>query len=52
MGNGVRKPRLRTPGTDLSGVVESTGKNAEFAAVPQDFLVLKPKNVTFEQAEN
>jgi NADPH:quinone reductase-like Zn-dependent oxidoreductase len=75
MGNGVRKPRLRIPGTDLSGVVESAGKNvtrfkagdevfgepakfgwqnggayAEFAAVPQDFLVLKPKNVTFEQA--
>lgn len=75
MGNGARRPRLRIPGTDLSGVVESTGKNvtrfktgdevfgesatfgwrnggayAEFAAVPQDFLVLKPKNVTFEQA--
>jgi NADPH:quinone reductase-like Zn-dependent oxidoreductase len=26
------------------------GAYAEFAAVPQDFLVLKPKNVTFEQA--
>jgi NADPH:quinone reductase-like Zn-dependent oxidoreductase len=75
MGNGVRRPRLRIPGTDLSGVVESAGKNvtrfkagdevfgepakfgwqnggayAEFAAVPQDFLVLKPKKVTFEQA--
>jgi NADPH:quinone reductase-like Zn-dependent oxidoreductase len=75
MGNGVGRPKLRIPGTDLSGVVESAGKNvtrfkagdavfgesssfawrnggayAEFAAVPQDFLVLKPKNVTFEQA--
>jgi NADPH:quinone reductase-like Zn-dependent oxidoreductase len=75
MGNGVRRPRLRIPGTDLSGVIESVGKNvtrfkvadevfgesakfgwlnggayAEFAAVPQDFLVVKPKNVTFEQA--
>ena len=75
MGNGVRRPQLRIPGTDLSGIVESLGKNvtrfkvgdavfgepakfvwanggayAEFAAVPQDFLVLKPENVTFEQA--
>jgi NADPH:quinone reductase-like Zn-dependent oxidoreductase len=75
MGNGVGRPKLRIPGTDLSGVVESAGKNvtrfkagdavfgesstfawrnggayAEFAAVPQDFLVLKPNNVTFEQA--
>jgi NADPH:quinone reductase-like Zn-dependent oxidoreductase len=75
MGNGVRTPQLRIPGTDLAGVVESVGKSvtrfkggdevfgesatfgwrnggayAEFAAVPQDFLVLKPKNVTFEQA--
>src|SRR6516225_5902257 len=75
MGNGIRRPQLRIPGTDLSGVVESIGKNvtrfkigdevfgesakfgwlnggayAEFAVIPQDFLVLKPKNVTFEQA--
>jgi NADPH:quinone reductase-like Zn-dependent oxidoreductase len=75
MGNGIRRPHLRIPGTDLSGVVESVGKNvtrfkvgdavfgesskfgwvnggayAEFAAVPQDSLVLKPKHVTFEQA--
>src|SRR5215831_8858583 len=75
MGNGLRKPTHRIPGTDLAGVVESTGRNvtrfkagdevfgestkfgwvnggayAEFAAVPQDFLALKPKNVTFEQA--
>ena len=75
MGNGVRRPRLRIPGTDLSGVIEAVGNNvtrfkvgdevfgesatfgwrnggayAEFAAVPQDFLVFKPKNVTFEHA--
>ena len=75
MGNGVRKPGQRIPGTDLSGVVESAGRNvtrfkagdevfgesarfgwlnggtyAEFVAVSQDSLALKPKNVTFEQA--
>jgi NADPH:quinone reductase-like Zn-dependent oxidoreductase len=75
MGNGVRKPTQRIPGTDLSGVVESTGRNvtrfkagdevfgesarfgwvnggtyADFVAVSQDSLALKPKNVTFEQA--
>ncbi len=75
MGNGVRKPKRRIPGTDLSGVVESVGRNvtrfkagdevfgesagfgwlnggayAEFVAVSQDWLALKPKNVTFEQA--
>jgi NADPH:quinone reductase-like Zn-dependent oxidoreductase len=27
MGNGVRKPKHRIPGTDLSGVVEAVGKN-------------------------
>src|SRR5215831_19914118 len=27
MGNGVHRPRLRIPGTDLSGVIESVGKN-------------------------
>jgi NADPH:quinone reductase-like Zn-dependent oxidoreductase len=75
MGNGVRKPKRRIPGTDLAGIVESVGKNvrrfkagdevfgesasfawlnggayAEFAAVPEHYLALKPKNVTFEQA--
>lgn len=75
MGNGVRRPKLQVPGTDLAGVVESVGRNvtrfkpgddvfgesvsfgwknggafAEYASVPQDFLALKPGNVTFEQA--
>lgn len=75
MGNGLRKPNRRIPGTDLAGIVESVGKNvrrfkagdevfgesvafawlnggayAEFAAVREDFLALKPKNITFEQA--
>jgi len=75
MGNGLRKPKWRVPGSDLAGVVESCGKNAtrfkigdevfgesvkfgwknggafaEYAAVPQELLALKPSNVTFEQA--
>src|SRR6478672_49107 len=27
MGNGVSKPKRRVPGTDLSGIVESVGRN-------------------------
>jgi NADPH:quinone reductase-like Zn-dependent oxidoreductase len=75
MGNGVRRPRLQVPGTDLAGVVESVGRRvtrfkagddvfgesvafgwknggafAEYASVPQEFLALKPANVSFEQA--
>jgi len=75
MGNGLRRPKFRVPGTDLAGVVESVGravtrfkagdevfgesvkfgwKNggafAEYASVPQEYLALKPANVTFEQA--
>jgi NADPH:quinone reductase-like Zn-dependent oxidoreductase len=75
MGNGVRRPKLRVPGTDLAGVVESVGRNvtrfkpgdevfgesvsfgwknggafAEYASVSQDFLAIKPGNVTFDQA--
>jgi NADPH:quinone reductase-like Zn-dependent oxidoreductase len=29
MGNGIRRPKHRVPGTDLSGVVEATGKGVE-----------------------
>ena len=75
MGNGLRRPRFRVPGSDVAGIVEAVGRNvtrfkagddvfgetvsfgwknggayAEFAAAPQDFLALKPVNVTFEQA--
>jgi NADPH:quinone reductase-like Zn-dependent oxidoreductase len=75
MGNGVRRPKIPVPGTDLSGVVEAIGAKvtrfkpgdevfgesakfgwmnggayAEYAAVPERFLALKPHTVTFEQA--
>jgi len=75
MGNGVRKPKRRVPGTDLAGRVEAIGQNvtrfqvgddvfgecakfawlnggafAEYAAVPEEMLALKPGNITFEQA--
>lgn len=76
MGAGVRQPRDQIPGTDVSGVVESVGKDvtqirpgeavfgetlrgfqwrnggayAEYVAVPAQNLVLKPDNLTFEQA--
>jgi NADPH:quinone reductase-like Zn-dependent oxidoreductase len=74
-GNGLRRPKLVVPGTDLAGVVESIGGSvrrfkpgdevfgesakfawmnggayAEFAVVREDYLVLKPANVSFEQA--
>ena len=75
MGNGVTRPKMIVPGTDLAGHIEAIGKNvtrfkvgdevfgestafgwksggafAEYAAVPQILLALKPRNVTFEQA--
>lgn len=68
MGYGLRKPKNRVPGTEMSGVIEEVGKDvtefqtgdevfgwgkgafAEYVAVPEDALVLKPANATFEQA--
>src|SRR5580765_6351576 len=38
MGNGVRRPKQRIPGTDLAGVVESAGKDvARFKAGDEVF---------------
>lgn len=76
MGSGVRRPKVRVPGTDLAGRVESVGKNvtrfkpgdevfgeshmgmqwqnggafAQYAAVPEEALALKPRNADFAQA--
>ena len=76
MGGGVLKPKNPIPGTDMSGIVESVGKEAtrfrpgdavfgeslrshqwtgggayaEYVAVREEWLELKPDNVTFEQA--
>ena len=76
MGAGVRRPKIRVPGTDLAGIVESVGESvtrftpgdevfgeshlgiqwmnggafAQYAAVPEDTLALKPNKVSFSQA--
>jgi NADPH:quinone reductase-like Zn-dependent oxidoreductase len=68
MGFGLRKPKLRVRGTDVSGRVEAvggdvtdlqpgdevfglcTGSFAEYSGVPEDKLVPKPANLSFEQA--
>jgi NADPH:quinone reductase-like Zn-dependent oxidoreductase len=76
LGAGLREPKNKVPGTDLSGHVESVGKNvtrfrpgdeifgesvrgyqwhnggayAEYAAVHEGSLAVKPANLTFEQA--
>jgi len=65
---GLRKPKNRVAGTDVSGQVEAVGKNvkrfqpgdavfgtcngacAEYACAAEDKFVLKPANLTFEQA--
>lgn len=69
---GLRRPKIKTLGADIAGVVESVGKDvktfrpgdevigdlsahgfggfAEYAAVPEEALVLKPTNTTFVEA--
>ena len=65
---GLRKPKNRVPGLELSGIVEAVGKDvtqlqpgdevfgwcdgsfAEYASVPEGQLVLKPTNLTLEEA--
>ena len=76
MGAGLLRPKIRVPGTDVAGHVETVGEQvtgfqpgdevfgetvtgyqwhnggafAEYVAVPQGALALKPGNITFEQA--
>ncbi|MFJ7826548.1 NAD(P)-dependent alcohol dehydrogenase [Psychrobacillus sp. NPDC096623] len=69
---GLSKPKYIIPGGDISGRIESVGKNvkhlkpgddvfgdlsgcgwggfAEYVAVPEHALVLKPENISFEEA--
>lgn len=69
---GLSKPKYIIPGGDISGRIESVGKNvkhfkpgdevfgdlsgcgwggfAEYVTVPEDALVLKPNNISFEEA--
>jgi NADPH:quinone reductase-like Zn-dependent oxidoreductase len=65
---GLRKPKNRVPGTDISGTVEAVGKDvrelrpgdevfgwctgafAEYVCAAADHFVVKPANLTFEQA--
>ncbi len=69
---GLLKPKLQTPGNDISGRVEAVGKNvnslkpgdevfgdlaeygfsafADYVAVPEKSLTLKPANLSFEEA--
>ena len=72
MFGGLRKPKVKTLGSDIAGRVEAVGKAvmqfqpgdevfgdvsdcgfgafAEYVAVPEAALVLKPATITFEQA--
>jgi NADPH:quinone reductase-like Zn-dependent oxidoreductase len=68
MATGLRKPKNRVPGTDVSGTVVAVGRAvrtlrsgdevfgwcagafAEYACTPESHLVLKPDDLTFEQA--
>ena len=65
---GLGKSKIKRPGRDVAGQVESVGRDvtqfkpgddvfgacrgafAEYACAPESALVLKPDNVTFEQA--
>lgn len=69
---GLREPKIKTPGKDVAGQVESVGPKvkqfkpgdevfgdlsecgwgayAEYVSVPENVLVQKPANVTFEAA--
>lgn len=69
-GFGLFKPKNTIPGIDISGEIESVGKNvtwlkpgdevfgecgwgggfAEYVCVPGKSLVIKPKNISFEEA--
>ena len=65
---GIGKPKIKRPGVDVAGEVETVGSNvtqfkpgdsvfglckgafAEYVCAPESALVIKPDNVTFEQA--
>lgn len=69
---GLLKPKVKTPGNDIAGIVKSVGKDvkqfqigdevfgdtaecgfgafAEYVSVPENALMLKPKNISFEEA--
>ena len=65
---GIGKPKIKRPGVDVAGKVESVGRNvtqfkpgdavfglckgafAEYVCAPESAVILKPDNVTFEQA--
>jgi NADPH:quinone reductase-like Zn-dependent oxidoreductase len=71
MFSGFRKPKFKILGTDVSGEIESVGKNvqefkagdevfgdisscgfgafAEYVSVPEDLLLLKPSDKTFQE---
>jgi NADPH:quinone reductase-like Zn-dependent oxidoreductase len=65
---GLGKPKIKRPGVDVAGQVETVGRNvtkfkpgdavfglckgtfAEYLCAPESAFVIKPDNVTFEQA--
>ena len=72
MGVGLLKPKIKIPGGDIAGVIESVGKNvsrfqpgdkvfgnmdgfgcgafAEYAAMPEKILTLKPAGISFRRS--